>query len=91
MDKQIGKGSEERIRLPSIIIFIETFITDENSQNLIKTIEGRNGGTWMNEDVAPEFFRWFSWINLKGPSGAKGPTDFGIENNRLFRCLDQSD
>lgn len=36
--------------------------------SLIRTVEGRNGGTWMHEDVAIEFARWLDpkfaiWCN----------------------------
>lgn len=43
-------------------------INYEESSQFIKTIEGRNGGTWFHEDVAIEFARWLSpafaiWCN----------------------------
>lgn len=43
-------------------------INYEDSSQFIKTIEGRNGGTWFHEDVAIEFARWLSpafaiWCN----------------------------
>lgn len=42
--------------------------TTRNSGSLIRTVEGRNGGTWMHEDVAIEFARWLDpkfaiWCN----------------------------
>lgn len=43
-------------------------INYEESSQFIKTVEGRNGGTWFHEDVAIEFARWLSpafaiWCN----------------------------
>ena len=68
MARSFGKRPSKWLELPSSKEFMETLKTVRKSDNLIKTIDGRNGGTWMHEDVALEFARWLSpkfaiWCN----------------------------
>ena len=70
MSKQFGKRPSKWIELPSAKEFLSTLQTIRKSDSLVKTIEGKNGGTWMHEDVAIEFARWLSpafsiWCNDK--------------------------
>lgn len=70
MAKPFGKRPSKWLELPSTKEFIKTYTTimcpDNNncletvrkSDSLIKSIDGRNGGTWMHEDIALEFARW---------------------------------
>jgi hypothetical protein len=60
MAKPFGKRPAKWLELPSTISFLNNLETVRKSDSLIKTIEGRNGGTWMHEDVALEFARWLS-------------------------------
>lgn len=69
MAKSFGKNINEWKRLPSTFRFLEALgETKGKSHSLITVAEGRNGGTWMHEDVALEFARWLSpkfaiWCN----------------------------
>lgn len=69
MAKSFGKNINEWKRLPSTFRFLEALgETKGKSHSLITAVEGRNGGTWMHEDVAIEFARWLSpmfaiWCN----------------------------
>lgn len=70
MSKQFGKRPSKWLELPSAKEFLSTLQTIRKSDSLVKTIEGKNGGTWMHEDVAIEFARWLSptfsiWCNDK--------------------------
>lgn len=70
MSKQFGKRPSKWLELPSAKEFLSTLQTIRKSDSLIKTIEGKNGGTWMHEDAAIEFARWLSpafsiWCNDK--------------------------
>lgn len=70
MSKQFGKRPSKWLELPSSKEFLSTLQTIRKSDSLVKTIEGKNGGTWMHEDVAIEFARWLSpafsiWCNDK--------------------------
>lgn len=70
MSKQFGKRPSKWLELPSAKEFLSALQTIRKSDSLIKTIEGKNGGTWMHEDVAIEFARWLSpafsiWCNDK--------------------------
>jgi len=86
MAKPYGKKTSEWIRLPSTNNFLQAMETMGKSHSLIVTIEGRNGGTWMHEDVALEFARWLNprfaiWCNdrikelLKHGATAMNPED----------------
>ena len=68
MAKSFGKKPGKWLELPSTQEFISTLQTIRKSDNLVQTLTGRNGGTWMHEDVAMEFARWLSpkfaiWTN----------------------------
>lgn len=70
MSKQFGKRPSKWLELPSAKEFLSTLQTIRKSDSLVKTIEGKNGGTWMHEDAAIEFARWLSptfsiWCNDK--------------------------
>lgn len=73
MAKQFGKEPYEWLRLQSAKDFIKTLyqirgINSAESAEFIRTVDGRNCGTWFHEDVALEFARWLSpmfaiWCN----------------------------
>ena len=68
MAKPFGKRPAKWLELPSTQKFLATLSTIRKSDSFIQTIEGKNGGTWMHEDVALEFARWLSpqfaiWCN----------------------------
>ncbi|OZI09323.1 DNA-binding protein [Siphonobacter sp. BAB-5385] len=68
MAKPFGKRPAKWLELPSTQLFLNELETVRKSDSLILTEEGRNGGTWMHEDVALEFARWLSpafaiWCN----------------------------
>ena len=68
MAKPFGKRPAKWLELPSTKEFLSVLQTVRFSDSLIQTIEGKNGGTWMHEDVALEFARWLSpkiaiWCN----------------------------
>ena len=68
MAKPFGKRVNDWFALSSTKEFMKILETTRNNGSLVKTIEGRNGGTWMHEDVALEFARWLSpkfaiWCN----------------------------
>lgn len=69
MAKPFGKQVFDWRRLPSTIAFMEAIKETKGfSRSLVETVEGRNGGTWIHEDVALEFARWLSpafaiWCN----------------------------
>lgn len=70
MAKEFGKRPSKWLELPSTKEFLTELQTIRLSDSLIKTAEGRNGGTWFHEDVALEFARWLSprfsiWCNDK--------------------------
>lgn len=68
MAKPFGKRPAKWLELPSTKEFLSALQTIRKSDSLIQTIEGKNGGTWLHEDVALEFARWLSpafgiWCN----------------------------
>lgn len=68
MAKPFGKRPAKWLELPSTKEFLSALQTIRFSDSLIQTIEGKNGGTWLHEDVALEFARWLSpsfaiWCN----------------------------
>lgn len=68
MAKPFGKRVNDWFALTSTKEFMNVLETTRNNGSLVKTVEGRNGGTWMHEDVALEFARWLSpafsiWCN----------------------------
>lgn len=68
MAKPFGKKPAKWLELPSTRDFLSALQTVRKSDSLIKTVEGRSGGTWFHEDVALEFARWLSpgfaiWCN----------------------------
>lgn len=80
MAKPFGRFPYDWLRLQSTKDFISALasirglnyedraINYEDSSQFIKTVEGRNGGTWFHEDVAIEFARWLApafaiWCN----------------------------
>lgn len=68
MAKPFRKRPSKWLELPSTKDFLSRLQTIRKSDSLIQTIEGKNGGTWMHEDVALEFARWLSpdfaiWTN----------------------------
>lgn len=68
MAKPFSKRPGKWLELPSTKEFILALQTIRFSDSLIKTLEGKNGGTWFHEDVALEFARWLSpqfaiWCN----------------------------
>lgn len=63
--KQFGKEVFDFLRLDSTNRYIELIIADKlkpisNRDMLIKTIRGRNGGTWLHHEIALEFASWLS-------------------------------
>lgn len=68
MAKPFNKRPAKWLELPSTNEFLSALRTIRKSDSLIQTVEGRNGGTWLHEDVAIEFARWLSpafaiWCN----------------------------
>jgi phage antirepressor YoqD-like protein len=68
MARPFNKVPGKWLELPSTKEFLKALYTIRFSDSLIHTVEGRNGGTWMHEDVALEFARWLSpsfaiWCN----------------------------
>lgn len=68
MAKPFGKRVNDWRNLPSTREFMSALETTGKNGSLIQTIEGRNGGTWIHEDVAIEFARLLSphfaiWCN----------------------------
>ena len=95
MAKPFGKRPAKWLELPSTKEYVRVLMTMtqtiRKSDSLIKTIEGKGGGTWMHEDVALEFARWLSpefaiWCNdrikellLNGYSALPGTALKGLE------------
>lgn len=71
MAKPFGKRPSDWLKLPSSINFISALNDVRKSPlatELVKTVHGDSGGTWMHEDVALEFARWLNpafgiWCN----------------------------
>lgn len=70
MAKPFGKSATHWLRNQSTKDFIDEYaaLRNRNPLDLVQTINGDNGGTWMHEDVAMEFARWLSpkfaiWCN----------------------------
>lgn len=102
MAKVFGKRPNDWLNLPSTKEFLNTLSkvrkshslqTTGKSRSLIKTVEGRNGGTWFHEDVAIEFARWLSpefaiWCNDRIKELLKAENKSLKEENQ--RLLSQS-
>ena len=70
MAKPFGKRVNDFMNLKSTQAYLEALETTINNGSLIKTVEGRNGGTWMHELLALEFAGWLApafkvWCNQK--------------------------
>lgn len=70
MAKPFGKSATHWLRNQSTKDFIDEYaaLRNRNPLDLVQTVNGDNGGTWMHEDVAMEFARWLSpkfaiWCN----------------------------
>lgn len=71
MAKNFGKRPIDWLRLPTTEDFLKVLKETRKSENFsqfTKTVKGKDGGTWMHEDVALEFARWLSpafaiWCN----------------------------
>lgn len=70
MAKAFGKMPRHWLNNQQTKDFIEELsaLRNLNALDLVKVVNGNNGGTWMHEDVALEFARWLSpkfaiWCN----------------------------
>ena len=68
MAKPFSKSPSKWFELESTKSYILELQNIRNGGSLIETTQGRNGGTWLHEDLAIEFARWISprfaiWCN----------------------------
>lgn len=96
MAKPFGKSPSKWMETISAKEYISQLETIRNRGSLVFAIEGRNGGTWMHEDVAMEFARWLNprfsiWCNDKikellttGKTELAPPSPLEIARRLLF-------
>lgn len=68
MARAFNKNPSKWLEQVSTKEFLSALQTIRQTDSLISTYEGRNGGTWFHKDVAIEFARWLSpsfaiWCN----------------------------